>query len=77
MGAEMSNEVNGGEPRPPPSPPPPRIELPLRDFSLEELRFYDGTHPVPELGGMHAIYLALNFVVYDVTAGKNFYGPGK
>ena len=34
MGNEMSGE-DGGRP---PSPPPPHIDLPLREFTLEELR---------------------------------------
>eukprot|EP00047_Mylnosiga_fluctuans_P020114 m.88961 g.88961 ORF g.88961 m.88961 type:complete len:210 (-) comp8388_c0_seq5:154-783(-) len=73
MGNEMSGE-DGGRP---PSPPPPHIDLPLREFTLEELREYDGTNPIPELEGTKAIYIALNETVFDVTAGKSFYGPGK
>eukprot|EP00048_Salpingoeca_helianthica_P016602 m.233212 g.233212 ORF g.233212 m.233212 type:complete len:137 (-) comp19020_c0_seq1:74-484(-) len=73
MGNEASAE---GGPARSNSPPPPRIELPLRDFTLSELRKYDGTNPIEELDGIKAIYLAVNFVVFDVTAGKAFYGPG-
>ena len=40
-----------------------------RDFTLEELRPYDGTDGKP-------VCIAVNHIVYDVTKGKNFYGPG-
>jgi len=41
-----------------------------KTFTLEELKKYDGTNPnLP-------IYLALDGLVYDVTAGKKFYAPG-
>ncbi|XP_032869315.1 membrane-associated progesterone receptor component 2 [Amblyraja radiata] len=39
-----------------------------RDFSLEQLREYDGLHN-PRL------LLAVNGKVFDVTKGKKFYGP--
>lgn len=41
-----------------------------RDFSLEQLREYDGLHN-PRL------LLAVNGKVFDVTKGKKFYGPGQ
>ncbi|GCB63298.1 hypothetical protein scyTo_0013187 [Scyliorhinus torazame] len=41
-----------------------------RDFSLEQLREYDGVQN-PRL------LLAVNGKVFDVTKGKKFYGPGK
>eukprot|EP00048_Salpingoeca_helianthica_P023824 m.27442 g.27442 ORF g.27442 m.27442 type:complete len:234 (-) comp9016_c0_seq1:28-729(-) len=50
--------------------------LPDRDFTLEELKFYNGTNEVPELDNEKAVYLAVNCVVFDVTQGKAFYGPG-
>ncbi len=53
------------------------IVLPDREFTLEELRFFDGTNPVPELDNEMAVYLAMNGTVFDVTLGKSFYGPGK
>eukprot|EP00061_Rhincodon_typus_P017114 g45670.t1 len=40
-----------------------------RDFSLEQLREYDGLQN-PRL------LLAVNGKVFDVTKGKKFYGPG-
>lgn len=36
----------------------------------DELRLYDGSDPTKP------IYLALNGTIYDVSAGKNYYGPG-
>lgn len=54
--------------------PPPEPELPKmkkRDFTVEELKKYDGTQ---EDG---RVLLAINGNVYDVTRGKRFYGPGK
>jgi hypothetical protein len=74
MGNEASSE--GPQHARSDSPPPPRIELPLRVFTLSDLKKYDGTNHIEELGGIKAIYLAVNFVVFDVTAGKSFYGPG-
>ena len=57
------------------SPPPPRKpELPKmkkRDFTLEQLKEYDGR------GSDERILIAVNGKVFDVTRGKRFYGPGK
>lgn len=53
---------------------PPEPELPKlkkRDFTVEELKKYDGTQ---EDG---RVLVAVNGNVYDVTKGKRFYGPGK
>ena len=41
-----------------------------KDFTLEELKPYDGTY----LDGR--ILIAVNGKVFDVTKGKRFYGPG-
>ncbi|XP_012288066.1 membrane-associated progesterone receptor component 1 [Orussus abietinus] len=41
-----------------------------RDFTLEELKKYDGTGPDGR------ICVAVNGSVYDVTKGSRFYGPG-
>lgn len=48
-------------------------ELPKirRDFTVEELKKYDGK------GSDGRILVAVNGSVYDVTRGKRFYGPGK
>lgn len=47
-------------------------ELPklTRDFTLEELKPYDGTGPDGR------VLVAVNGNVYDVTRGSRFYGPG-
>ncbi|KAJ8986075.1 hypothetical protein NQ317_003369 [Molorchus minor] len=45
-------------------------KLKKRDFTVEELRKYDGTQ---EDG---RVLVAVNGTVYDVTKGKRFYGPG-
>ncbi|XP_074084489.1 membrane-associated progesterone receptor component 2 [Macrotis lagotis] len=52
-------------------PSGPAAELPRmkkRDFSLEQLRQYDGTRSP-------RILLAVNGKVFDVTKGSKFYGP--
>lgn len=41
-----------------------------RDFTLEQLREYDGAHSA-------RILLAVNGKVFDVTKGSKFYGPGE
>ena len=43
--------------------------LEARDFTLEELKYYDGTDNKP-------LCISVKHIVYDVTKGKNFYGPG-
>lgn len=56
-------------------PPPPPREKPLepmkkRDFTPEELLEYDGVKN-------KRVLLAVNSKVFDVTRGKDFYGPGE
>lgn len=56
-------------------PPPPPREKPLesmkkRDFTPQELLEYDGVK-------QKRVLLAVNYNVFDVTRGKDFYGPGK
>ena len=41
----------------------------LRDFTLEQLREFDGLNNKP-------IYIALKGEVYDVSTARNFYGEG-
>jgi len=41
-----------------------------RDFTIQELREFDGTK------GDGRILVAINGKVFDVTKGKHFYGPG-
>lgn len=54
--------------------PEPVIEK--RDYTLEELREFDGTKPSKEHNGRCPIYIAVNGTVFDMTRGKDFYGPG-
>lgn len=52
---------------------PPEPELPpmkKRDFTLEQLREFDGR------GKDGRLLIAVNGKVFDVTRGKRFYGPG-
>ena len=51
-----------------PEPELPRLR---RDFTLQELRPFDGTAPDGR------VLVAVNGSVYDVTKGKRFYGPGE
>jgi len=55
-----------------PEPVQVEPELPKmrRDFTVEELRKYDGNGPDGR------ILVAVNGKVFDVTKGKRFYGPG-
>ncbi|XP_053682803.1 membrane-associated progesterone receptor component 1-like [Sabethes cyaneus] len=55
-----------------PVAPPPEPELPRlrKDFTVTELRQFDGTQPDGR------VLVAVNGSVYDVTKGKRFYGPG-
>lgn len=46
---------------------PPKLR---KDFTLEELKNYDGKQPCGR------ILVAVNGKVFDVTKGKQFYGPG-
>lgn len=57
------------DPGPPPEPALPPMKK--RDFTLEQLREYDGR------GVDGRILIAVNGKVFDVTRGKRFYGPGK
>lgn len=52
---------------------PVEPELPKlrRDFTLEELKGFDGN----QADGR--VLLGVNGTVYDVTKGKRFYGPGE
>lgn len=51
-----------------PAPPLPKIR---KDLTVSELKQYDGT----QADGR--VLLAVNGVIFDVTRGKRFYGPGK
>jgi membrane-associated progesterone receptor component len=49
-----------------PSPPPPVV---FRTFTPPTLLPYNGTNNMP-------VYLAVRGRVFDVSSGRNFYGPG-
>jgi membrane-associated progesterone receptor component len=51
-----------------PQVPAPQAEE--RDYSLPELSEYDGSDPTKPL------LIAIRGQVYDVTRGRDFYGPG-
>lgn len=57
------------QPREPEEKPLPKLKK--QDFTVAELKKYDGTQ---EDG---RVLMAVNGKVYDVTKGKRFYGPGK
>lgn len=50
--------------------PEPQLPKIRKDFTVEELKKYDGT------GEDGRVLVAVNGNVYDVTRGKRFYGPG-
>ncbi|XP_067642253.1 membrane-associated progesterone receptor component 1 [Eurosta solidaginis] len=52
------------------SPPIPDLPKLRRDFTIQELRAYDGNNSDGR------ILMAVNGSVYDVTKAKRFYGPG-
>ncbi|KAH8356214.1 hypothetical protein KR200_008291 [Drosophila serrata] len=54
------------------APKPSEPELPKirRDFTVKELRQYDGNQPDGR------VLVAVNGNIYDVSKGKRFYGPG-
>eukprot|EP00055_Hartaetosiga_balthica_P004942 m.13797 g.13797 ORF g.13797 m.13797 type:complete len:154 (+) comp4198_c2_seq1:155-616(+) len=52
------------------------LDLPQREFTLEELRKYDGTNIIAEHRNEKAIYIAVDGDVFDMTSGATFYGPG-
>ncbi|MGB8332784.1 MAG: cytochrome b5-like heme/steroid binding domain-containing protein [Polyangiales bacterium] len=52
------------------APPPSLPEAEERDYSLAELARYDGSDSSKPL------LLAIRGQVYDVTRGRDFYGPG-
>lgn len=54
-----------------PVPEPPLAKMKSQDFTLEQLREFDGTGPEGR------VLMAVNGKVFDVTRGKNFYGPSK
>lgn len=55
-----------------PQDTPPLLKLKKQDFTLKQLKMYDGNHSE----GKGRIIFAVNGKVFDVTRGKRFYGPG-
>ncbi|CAH0717412.1 unnamed protein product, partial [Brenthis ino] len=54
----------------PPAPPPPPMAKLKKDMTVAELKKYDGTDAEGR------VLLAVNGIIFDVTRGKKFYGPG-
>lgn len=55
----------------PSAPPEPQLPKIRKDFTVQELKEFDGNQPDGR------VLVAVNGSVYDVTKGKRFYGPGK
>jgi len=55
---------------PEPVPVEPALPKLRKDFTVAELKQYDGTGPDGR------ILVAVNGKVFDVTKGRRFYGPG-
>lgn len=53
------------------TPPPPPLPKIRKDLTVALLKKYDGSQ---EDG---RVLLAVNGIIFDVTKGKRFYGPGK
>ncbi|XP_048511861.1 membrane-associated progesterone receptor component 1 [Athalia rosae] len=53
-----------------PAPIEPELPKIKRDFTVEELKPYNGNGPDKR------VLMAINGSVYDVTRGRRFYGPG-
>jgi hypothetical protein len=47
---------------------------PLRNFTVAQLAEFNGTNDKGE--EPKPVYLSLKGIVFDVSAGRNFYGPG-
>lgn len=55
----------------PSAPSAPELPKIRKDFTVAELKAYDGNQPDGR------VLVAVNGMVYDVTRGKRFYGPGE
>ena len=55
---------------PPPAPRPKHAALVFREYTPKELEPFNGSTPETR------ILMAVKGNVYDVTRGRNFYGPG-
>jgi len=63
----IQSRSDTGAPSAPPEPELPKLR---KDFTVQELKQFDGTQPDGR------VLVAVNGHVYDVTKGKKFYGPG-
>eukprot|EP00039_Didymoeca_costata_P029571 m.25252 g.25252 ORF g.25252 m.25252 type:complete len:168 (-) comp7690_c0_seq1:3385-3888(-) len=54
----------------------PEPEIAPREYTLEDLRKFDGCTPSKEHNGRKPIYMAVKGTVFDVSRGADFYGPG-
>lgn len=59
------------QPPKPSAPSEPELPKLRRDFTVAELKSFDGNQPDGR------VLVAVNGTVYDVSRGKRFYGPGK
>jgi hypothetical protein len=59
------------QPPKPSAPSEPELPKMRRDFTVAELKAFDGNQPDGR------VLVAVNGTVYDVSRGKRFYGPGK
>lgn len=50
-------------------------EEPLRNFTQSQLRHFDGKVD-EKTGDEKPVYLSVHGIVFDVSGGRNFYGPG-
>jgi len=48
---------------------------PLRNFTAKQLRHFDGSTD-ESTGEPKSVYLSVKGTVFDVSSGRNFYGPG-
>jgi len=65
----LQGRLRPDEPAPPREPVLPPLKR--RDWTVEEIKPYDG------LGPDGRILVAVNGKVFDMTKGKRFYGPGR
>lgn len=65
--ASVNQKSHDNEEKEEPDPP--------RNFTTKQLRFFDGTKD-PSTGNDKPVYLSVNGHVFDVSTGRDFYGPG-
>lgn len=63
-----ATEEGDDENKDPPDPP--------RNFTAEQLKHFDGTSVADDDDDLKPVYLSINGIVFDTSAGRNFYGPG-